>query len=62
MTIHANGKPNSGLLASGQFGDAVKQELKGLNLEQKVDEAILSDDQVRNCPLRLFVGLNMLTR
>lgn len=48
MTIHANGKQNSGLLATGQFGDAVTHELKGLNLEQKIDEAILSNDQV--CP------------
>jgi indoleamine 2,3-dioxygenase len=46
MTIHAHGKLNSGLLATGQFGDAVKQELKGLGLEQKVDEAIRSNDQV----------------
>lgn len=46
MTIHANGRQNSGLLANGQFGDAVKHELNGLNLEQKVDEIILSNDQV----------------
>ncbi|KAF7982205.1 hypothetical protein HWV62_29386 [Athelia sp. TMB] len=46
MTIHANGKQNSGLLATGQFGDAVHHELKGLNLEQKIDEAILSNDQM----------------
>jgi len=46
MTIHANGKLNSGLLATGQFGDAVNHELKGLNLEQKVDEVILSNDQM----------------
>lgn len=46
MTIHAHGKLNSGLLATGQFGDAVKNELKGLSLEQKVDEVILSNDQV----------------
>ncbi|KDQ21352.1 hypothetical protein BOTBODRAFT_150132 [Botryobasidium botryosum FD-172 SS1] len=46
MTIHADGKQNSGLLATGQFGDAVKHELKGLNLEQKVDEVVLSNDQM----------------
>lgn len=50
MTIHANGKLNSGLLATGQFGDAVNHELKGLNLEQKVDEVILSNDQVHDLP------------
>jgi indoleamine 2,3-dioxygenase len=48
MTIHAGGKLNSGLLATGQFGAAVKHELKGLGLEQKVDEAILNNDQVPN--------------
>ena len=46
MTIHANGKKNSGLLATGQLGDAVKHELKGLNLERKVDEVIFGNDQV----------------
>jgi indoleamine 2,3-dioxygenase len=46
MTIHANGKPNSGLLATGQFGEAVRSDLKGLNLEQKVDEVIFANDQV----------------
>ena len=50
MTIHAHGKPNSGLLAAGQFGETVKHELKGLDLEQKVDEAILGNDQVHICP------------
>ena len=50
MTIHAHGKPNSGLLATGQFGETVKHELKGLDLEQKVDEAILSNDQVHIFP------------
>lgn len=46
MTIHANGRQNSGLLALGQLGDTLKQELKGINLERKVDEIILSNDQV----------------
>jgi indoleamine 2,3-dioxygenase len=50
MTIHAHGKLNSGLLATGQFGETVKHELKGLNLEQKVDEAILGNDQVHILP------------
>jgi hypothetical protein len=47
MTIHANGKLNSGLLATGQLGDAVKRELKGLNLQRNVEEVVLSNDQVR---------------
>jgi indoleamine 2,3-dioxygenase len=46
MTIHANGKRNSGLLATGQLGEAAKRELKGLNLEHKVDQVVLSNDQV----------------
>jgi indoleamine 2,3-dioxygenase len=47
MTIHAKGKPNSGLLATGHFGDAVRDELKDLKLEQKVDDVILTNDQVQ---------------
>lgn len=62
MTIHANGKQNSGLLATGQFGDAVHHELKGLNLEQKIDEAILSNDQVRRACSRRGFLLNEMGR
>lgn len=56
MTIHAHGKLNSGLLANGEFGDAVKHELKDLNLEQKVDEIILSNDQVCAYPTRSLIS------
>jgi len=41
MTIHGHGKPNSGLLATGHIGNAVKHELRGLDFERKVDEIIL---------------------
>jgi len=53
MTIHANGKLNSGLLATGQLGDAVKRELKGLDLQRNVEEVVLSNDQVRILLYRL---------
>lgn len=46
MTIH---QPNgtAGLLAMGQFGDAVISELRGLDLEKEINKVIASDDQVR---------------
>ncbi|GJJ10032.1 hypothetical protein Clacol_004258 [Clathrus columnatus] len=45
MTIH---QPNGtdGLLALGQFGDAVTSELRGLNLEHEVNKVIESNDQL----------------
>jgi indoleamine 2,3-dioxygenase len=60
MTIHANGTPNSGLLASGQLGDAAKHELQGLDLERKVDQVILSNNQVRSTSL-FFSQNNLMT-
>ena len=43
-----------GLLADGQFGDAVKAELRGLGLEHKVQQVIDSgNQQVHSLPCSL---------